>query len=54
MAHSFIELDMAVICVIIWLALCDCGFHSRDYGIVVLTSVCPLMAEDKRLVQTSR
>ena len=27
---------------------CDCGFCSGDYGIVVLaSSVCPLMDEDK-------
>ena len=28
MAHSFIELDKAVIPVISWLVFCDCGFHS--------------------------
>ena len=27
----------------VWLVFCDCGFHS----------VCPLMGEDKRLVETS-
>ena len=55
MAYSFIELDKAVIHMIIWLAFCDCGFHPRDCGIVVLTSsVCPLMAEDKRPVQISQ
>ena len=37
-----------------WLAFCDCGFHSVDCGIVVLaSSICPLMGQDKRLVQTS-
>ena len=33
MANSFIELDKAVVHVIVWLIFCDCGFHS----------VCPLM-----------
>ena len=35
MAHSFIELDKAVVHVIKWLVLCDCGFQSvslLDYG----------------------
>ena len=43
MAHSFIELDKAVIHVINWLVSCDCGFHS----------VFPLMDEDKRFVEAS-
>ena len=43
MAHSFTESDKAVIYVIYWLVFCDCGFHS----------VCPLMDEDKRLVEAS-
>ena len=33
MAHSFIELDKAVVHVSVWLVFCDCCFHS----------VCPLM-----------
>ena len=41
MDHSFIELDKAVIYVIIWLDSCDCGFHS----------VCLLMGKDKRVVE---
>ena len=28
MAHGFIELDKAVLHVISWLVVCDCGFHS--------------------------
>ena len=37
-----------------WLAFCDCGFCSWDSGIKALTSsVCPLMDEDKKLVQAS-
>ena len=43
LAYSFTELQKAVIHVIILLSFCDCGFHS----------VCPLMDEDKRLVQAS-
>ena len=36
------------------LVFCDCGFHSRGRGAVVLaSSLCPLMHEDKRLVQAS-
>ena len=43
MAHSFLFS--------LWLAFCDSGFHSRGCGTVVLaSSVCPLMDEDKRLV----
>ena len=38
MAHSFIELDKAD-----WLVFCDCGFQS----------VCPLMENDKRLLNAS-
>ena len=38
MAHSFIELDKAD-----WLVFCDCGFQS----------VCPLMENDKRLLDAS-
>ena len=41
MAHSFIELDKAVIHVISLVSFCDCGFHS----------VYPLMDKDKRLVE---
>ena len=37
-----------------WLAFCDCDFHSGGCGIIVLaSSVCPLMDEDKRIVQAS-
>ena len=43
MTHGFIELHKPVIHVIIWLAFCHCGFHS----------LCPLMGENKRLVQAS-
>ena len=43
MAHSFIELDKAVVHVIRWLVFCDCGFHS----------LCPLMEKDKRLMEAS-
>ena len=43
MAHSFIELDKAVIQVIVWLVFCDFGFHP----------VCPLMDKNKRLVEAS-
>ena len=42
-AHSFIELDKAVIHVISLVNFCDCGFHS----------VFPLMDEYKRLVEAS-
>ena len=41
-AHSFIELDKAVIHVI-WLVFYDCGFHYA----------CPLMVKDKRLMEVS-
>ena len=43
MAHSFLELDKAVIHVISLIIFCECGFHS----------VCPLMDKDKRLVEAS-
>ena len=46
MAHSFIELDKAVVHVISLILIsvfCDCGFHS----------VCPLMEKDKRLMEAS-
>ena len=37
-----------------WLVSCDCAFHFGGCGIVVLaSSICPLMDEDKRLVQAS-
>ena len=42
MAHSFIELDEAVVHVI-RLVFCDCGFQS----------VCPLMEKNKRLTEAS-
>ena len=41
MAHSFIELDKAVVHVINWLVSCDYGFQS----------VCPLMEKGKRLME---
>ena len=43
MAHSFTELHKAVIHVIILVSFYACDFHS----------VCPLMDEDKRLVEAS-
>ena len=43
MAHSFTELDKAVVHVIRLVNFCGCGFHS----------VCPLMEKDKRLVEAS-
>ena len=43
MAHSFIELDKAAFHVISLIVFCDCGFHS----------VCPLMDNDKRLMEAS-
>ena len=43
MAHSFIELDKAVVHVINFISFCDCGFHS----------VCPLIDKDKRLMEAS-
>ena len=43
MAHSFIELDKAVVMWLDWLVSYDCGFHS----------VCPLMEKDKRLMEAS-
>ena len=43
MAHSFTELDKAIIHVICWSVFCDCGFPF----------VCPLMDEDKRLMEAS-
>ena len=39
MAHSFIELDRAVVMWSVWLIFCDCCFHS----------VCPLRDKVKRL-----
>ena len=44
MAHSFIELDKAVVHVIRLVSFCDCGFQS----------VCPLMEKDKRFMEASR
>ena len=43
MAHSFIELDKALVHVINWVVFCDCGFHP----------VYPLMDKDKRLMEAS-
>ena len=43
MAHSFTELHKAVIHVVILVHFYDCDFYS----------VCPLMDEDKRLVEAS-
>ena len=37
-----------------WLAFCDCDFPSGGCGIVILaSSVCPMMDENKRLAQDS-
>ena len=41
MAHSYTDLDKAVIYVLVWLVFCDFGFHY----------FCPLMDTDKRLVE---
>ena len=38
MAHSFIEVDKAMVYVISLVSFCDCDFQS----------VCPLMEKDKR------
>ena len=43
MAHSFIELDKAVVHVIKLLVLCDCGFQYD----------CPLMEKEKRFMEVS-
>ena len=43
MAHRFTELDKAVIHVIRFINICDCGFHS----------VCTLMEKDNRLIEAS-
>ena len=43
MAHSFTELDKAVVHVLRLVSFCDCDFQS----------VCPLMEKDKRLVEAS-
>ena len=43
LAHSFIELDKAVVHVINLVSFLDCGFHS----------VCPPMNKDKRLPEAS-
>ena len=43
MAHSFIELDKAVVHVITLVSFLWCGFQS----------VCPLMKKDKKLMETS-
>ena len=43
MAHSMIELDKAVVHVISFLVSRDCGFQS----------VCPLMENEKRLMEAS-
>ena len=43
MAHSFIELDKALVHVISFISFCDWGFHS----------VCPLVDKDKRLMEAS-
>ena len=54
MARSFIELHKAGSMWPFGLVFCDCVFHSGGHGIVVFaSSICPLMDEDKRLVQTS-
>ena len=43
MAHSFIELDKAMVMWSDWLVFCDCGFQS----------VFPLMKKDRRLMEAS-
>ena len=43
MAHSFIELDKAMVHVIKLVNFYDCGFHP----------VCPLMGKVKRLMEAS-
>ena len=43
MAHSFIELDKAVVHVISLIIVCDCGFHS----------VFSLRDKDKRFMDAS-
>ena len=43
MAHSFIELDKAVVHVIKLVSFYDCGFHP----------VCPLLEKDKRFMEAS-
>ena len=54
MSHSFTELYKAVTCVIILVSFLWLWFYSGGCRIVVLaSSVCPLMDEDKRLVQVS-
>ena len=54
MAHSFTELHKALIHVIILISFLWLGFSSGCCGITVLvSSVCILMDEDKRLVQAS-
>ena len=50
LTHVFIESHKTVIHVIICLAFCDCGFSSGGCEIMLLTSVYPLMDEDKRLM----
>ena len=49
-----IKLQKAVIHVIILVSFLCYGFHSGGCGIIVLASfACPLMDEDKRIVQAS-
>ena len=43
MAHSFIELDKAMVHVIKLVNFYDCGFHP----------VCPLLEKDKRFMEAS-
>ena len=53
MIHSSIELYKTVIHVIILISFCDGVFCSGGHWFEVLaSSFCPLMDEDKRLVQT--
>ena len=44
MAHSFIELDKAVVHVISLISFLDCAFYS----------VCPLKDKDKKLMEEKR
>ena len=51
-AHYFIKLQRLWSPWWFWLAFCDCGFSSGGCGIVVLvSSLCPLMDENNRLMQ---
>ena len=54
MAHSSLSYTRLWSMWSFWLAFCDCCFHSGGCEILVLaSSLCPLMSEDKRLACTS-